>query len=68
MDLVYFLEFVDCNTLAMECTKGQLISKGLFGILNSPKKQPKKFDFTSMILVFVRFLGEIEDTKKTFRN
>ena len=43
--------------------KGHLISKGLFGILNSPKKQTKKFDF-----VFIRFLGEMEDTKKTFRN
>ena len=30
--------------------KGQLISKGLFGILNSSKKQTKKFDFiTGMI-------------------
>ena len=29
--------------------KGQLISKGLFGILNSPKKRTKKLDFTSMI-------------------
>ena len=30
-------------------TKGQLISKGLFGILNSPKKRTKNFDFTTMI-------------------
>ena len=30
-------------------SKGLLISKGLFGILNSPKKRTKKFDFTSMI-------------------
>ena len=30
-------------------TKGQLISKGLFGILNSSKKGTKKFDFTTMI-------------------
>ena len=29
--------------------KGQLISKGLFGILNSPKKRTKKFDLTTMI-------------------
>ena len=52
--------------------KGQLISKGLFGTLNSPKKQTKKNQLyyydTSGRLVFVRFLGEIEDTKKTFRN
>ena len=31
------------------CPKGQLISKGRFGILNSPKKRTKKFDFTTMI-------------------
>ena len=29
-------------------TKGQLISKGLSGILTSPKEQTKKFDFTKM--------------------
>jgi hypothetical protein len=29
--------------------KGQLISKGLFGILNSSKKWTKKFDLTTMI-------------------
>ena len=29
--------------------KGQLISKGLFGILNTPKKQTKKFDCTTII-------------------
>ena len=59
--------------MLVQNAKGQLISKGLFGILNSPKKRTKKFDFTyyydtSGQLVFVRFLGEIEGTKKTFRN
>ena len=54
-------------------TKGLLISEGLFGDFNSPKKQTKQFDFTmyydtSGRLVFVHFLGEIEDNKKTFRN
>ena len=29
--------------------KGQLISKCLFGIFNSPKKRTKKFDFTTMV-------------------
>ena len=52
--------------------KGQSISKGLFGILNSPQKNKKKIRLyyydTSGRLVFVSFLGEIEDTKKTFRN
>ena len=31
------------------CTKGQLISKGLFSILNSSKKRTKKFNLTTMI-------------------
>ena len=30
--------------------KGQLISKGLFAILNSSKKRRKKFDLTTVIL------------------
>ena len=30
-------------------SKGQLISKYLFGIFNSPKKRTKKFDFTTMV-------------------
>ena len=29
--------------------KGQLISKGVLDILNSPKKGTKEFDFTTMI-------------------
>ena len=55
-------------------TKGQcqLISKGLFGVLNSSKKQAKKFELTTMIpqadLFLFVFLEEFEDTKKTFRN
>ena len=28
---------------------GQLISKCLFGILNSPGKRKKRFDFTTMV-------------------
>ena len=52
--------------------KGQLISKGLFGILNPPKKQTKRitlyFYDTSGRLVFIHALREIENTKKTFRN
>ena len=52
------------------CTKCHLISKWVFSIL--PKNEQKKIQIyyydTSGRLVFVRFLGEIEDTKKTFRN
>ena len=36
-----------CDT-SIHKTKGQLISKGLFGILNSPKKRTKKFSFTTI--------------------
>jgi hypothetical protein len=49
-------------------SKGQIISKANYGILNSSKKGTKKFVFTTMRLVFVRFLEEIEDTQKTFQN
>ena len=52
-------------------TKGQLISKFLFGIFNSPKNERK----TSTLLLwylksncFRLLFGRIEDTKKTFRN
>ena len=52
--------------------KGQLISKCLFGFFNSPKKQTKKFDFTTMVYLksncFRSYFGRIEETKKTFRN
>ena len=50
--------------------KGYLISKGLFGILNSSKKRTKKINYydTSGRLVFDRFLEKFEDTEKTFRN
>ena len=33
----------------MQHAKGQLISKGIFGILNSSKKQTKQFDLTTMV-------------------
>ena len=50
-----------------DTAKGQLISKGLFGILNSSKNRTQKINLTTMIrFVFVRFLEEYEDTKKTF--
>jgi hypothetical protein len=50
--------------------KGQLILKCLFGILNSPEKRTKFFDFitTSSRIVVIHFFGRIGDTKKTFRN
>ena len=48
--------------------KGQLISKANRQAVNSSKKQTNEFVFTTMRRVFVRFLEDIEDTKKAFRN
>ena len=49
--------------------KGQLISKGLFGDLNSSKKmneKTKKFNLTALwylkLSCFCSFFGKIEDT------
>ena len=51
----------------MHDPKGHLISKGLFGILNSSKKRTKKirpnYYDTSGQLVSVRFLEEFKDIK-----
>ena len=49
-------------------TKGHLISKANCQAVNSSKKETNLFVFTTMRRVLVRFLEEIEDTKKTFRN
>ena len=35
---------------------------------NSPKKQTNEFVFTTTTNLFVLFLGEFEDTKKSFQN
>ena len=48
--------------------KGQIILKENCHSLNSSKKQTNEFVFTSMQRVFVCFLEEIEDSKKTFGN
>ena len=52
----------------MAMTKGQLISKANCQALNSSKKRTFEVFFTTMQRVFVRFMKEIEHTKKTFRN
>ena len=48
--------------------KGQLISKANCQAVNSSKERTNEFVFTSMRCVFVRFLEEIEDSQKAFRN
>ena len=61
-------KFISTNYVGV---KGQLFSKGLLGVFNSPVKRTKnvylsklgqKFEFSSS------FFGRIEDTKKAFRN
>ena len=52
----------------VEFPKGQLISKANCQAVNSSKTQTNELFFTIMLRVFVCFLEEIEDTKKTFRN
>jgi hypothetical protein len=51
-----------------DITKGQLISKANCQAVNSSKKRTNEFVFTTMRRVFICFLEEIEDTKKTFQN
>ena len=46
--------------------KGQIISKGLLVFSNSPKKRTNEFDFTTTMNSFILFLGDFEDTKKSF--
>ena len=46
-------------------SKGKLISKELFGILNSPKKWTEKIDFTTMIPQFDLFLFIFWEKLKT---
>ena len=48
--------------------KGQITLKGPLVSSNSPKKRTNKFIFTTTTNSFVRFLGEFEDIKKSFRN
>ena len=60
---------IQCENSKCSRTKGQLISKANCQAVNSSKKQTNEFVFTTtMRRVFVRFLEEIEDTKKTFQN
>ena len=50
----------------MFCTKGQIISKGLFGVLKFSQKQTNEFVVVVKTNLFVHFLGEFEDTKSPF--
>ena len=54
-------EYAHCTTTLATPTKGQIILKGLLVSSDSPKKRMNK-------LLHRRFLGEFEDTKKSFQN
>ena len=45
---------------------GQLISKGLFGILNSSRKWTKRFDLPTGRLVFIRFWKNLKTLIRHF--
>ena len=67
LDVIRYVFFLLLLHYFLLDVKGQLISKGLFGILNYSKKQTKKFNLTTTYdtsgrFVFVRFL------EKTSRN
>ena len=62
------LGFIGFQSVGVPPTKSQLISKANCQAMNSSKKRTNEFVFTTMRRVFVRFLEEIEDTKKAFRN
>ena len=53
-----------------EWGKGQLFSKCLLGIFNSPKKRMKNFNFTTMVpqveLFSFVFYGELKTPKRHF--
>ena len=46
--------------------KGQIISKGLFGVLEFLQKRTNDFVVVVKTNLFVRLLGEFEDTKSPF--
>ena len=61
-----------CNHLNYFATKGQLISKWFFGVIDFLQKTNERIRLyyydTSDRLVFVLFLEEIDDPPKSFRN
>ena len=65
------LLMVLCINYKTTLSKGQLISKGLFAIFNSFKKQAKKIrlyyhDTYLRLNSFLSFFGRIEDSKRHF--
>ena len=66
--LMRYMNYKNLTRLNSLTAKRQIISKGLLVSSNSPKKRMNKFVFTTTTNLFVRFLGEFEDIKKSFQN
>ena len=66
------IRFSKCKGFFDQIVKGHLISKLFFGVIDILQKTNERIRLyyydTSGRLVFIRFLEEIEGTKKTFRN
>jgi hypothetical protein len=60
------IQTADYNGARTVYSKDQIISKANCQAVNCSKKQMNEFIFNSMRRVFVRFLEEIEDSKKAF--
>ena len=50
----------------IELPKGPLISKGIFGTLNSSKKRTKEFDLTTSGRIVFVFLDKLKTQKRHF--
>ena len=64
----HYYSKIESNGQDVYALDGQTKSKLFFQADVSSKKRTNEFDFTTMRLVFIRFLEEIEDAEKTFRN
>ena len=60
-----FIHNIQMIFLLAQC-KGQIISKGRFGILEFSKKKNKRIHHILKTNSFIRFLGEFEETKSPF--
>ena len=60
------LLFVWAEQVHLGSAKGQIISKGLLVSSNSPKERLNEFVFTTTTILFIHFLGEFKDTKRSF--
>ena len=68
-NVVHFPDQAIIRSIKRPC-KGQLISKCIFGVFNSPEKRTKKFNFTTMLpeveLFLLFFLEELKTPKRHF--